>query len=305
MRLAILMATYNGEKYLKAQIDSILQQETDIPFDLIVRDDGSTDATLDILESYKKKGVLSYYAEGNLGAAKGFIQLLRNYPDYDFYAYADQDDMWELGKLQKGLNAVSGMVGPTLYCTNAALVDSELQSLGRNTHREKPTYNLVSILCLACCAQGCTSVFNNALAKVIQTHDVPEVFIMHDSLVTCLCGLIDGKIIYDHTPSIKYRMHSSNVFGVVTAKQSLTRVIKSRFLEITKKPKISICAQARSLLATYADVIPEKNKGICQTVIRSEKTLSARLCLVFNKELKHDTFNKTLTKKLQILFGNH
>lgn len=304
MRLAILMATYNGEKYLRDQIDSILQQETDIPFDLIVRDDGSTDATLDILESYREKGALSYYTEGNLGAAKGFIQLLRDNLDYDFYAYADQDDVWQPGKLQKGLDAVSGFVGPALYCTNAALVDSNLRSLGRNTHREEPTYNLVSILCLACCAQGCTSVFNNALAKVIQTHDLPETFIMHDSLVTCLCGLIDGKIIYDHEPSMKYRMHGSNVFGMVTAKQSLTRVIKSRMKEITTKPKVSMYTQARNILNTYADVIPEKNKPICLTVIRSEKLLSARLRLVFSKDLRHDTFNKTVTKKLQILLGN-
>lgn len=304
MRLAILMATYNGEKYLHAQIDSILKQETDIPFDLIVRDDGSTDATLEILKSYKDKGVLDYYSEGNLGAAKGFIQLLRDNPGYDFYAYADQDDVWEQGKLQKGLKAVKGIAGPAIYCTNAALVDSNLQSLGRNTHREVPTYNLVSILCLACCAQGCTSVFNSDLAKVIQTHDMPDVFIMHDSLVTCLCGLINGKIIYDHTPSMKYRMHSANVFGMVTARQSLTRVLKSRLKEITTKPKVSMYIQTKNILDTYADVIPEENKPLCQTVIRSEKSLLARLQLVFCKDLKHDTLNKTITKKLQILFGN-
>lgn len=304
MRLVVLMATYNGEKFLREQIDSILQQETDIPFDLIVRDDGSTDATLQILESYKEKGCLDYYTEGNLGAAKGFIQLLRDHPDYDFYAYADQDDVWEPGKLQKGLDAVADMAGPALYCTNAALVDSDLQSLGRNTHREMPTYNLVSVLCLACCAQGCTSVFNSALAKVIQEHDMPEVFIMHDSLVTCLCALIGGKIIYDHEPSMKYRMHGSNVFGMVTAKQSLLRVIKSRFKEITTKPKVSMYTQGANILNTYADVISEENQAVLKTVIRSEKSLGARLRLVFSKDLKHDTLNKTVTKKLQILLGN-
>jgi len=298
------MATYNGEKYLHAQIDSILQQSTCIPFDLIVRDDGSTDATLDILESYSKKGLLTYYTQGNLGAAKGFIQLLRDHPGYDYYAYADQDDVWNPGKLQKGLNAVADIEGPAIYCTNAALVDSQLQSLGRNTHRKTPTYNLVSILCLACCAQGCTSVFNRALASIVQEHTMPEVFIMHDSLITCLCGLMGGKIIYDHKPSMQYRMHSANVFGMVTAKQSLMRVIKSRIREITAKPKVSMYTQAKSILSTYGDVIPEQYKPLLQTVILSETSLGARLKLVFNKELKHDTFNKTVTKKLQILFGN-
>ena len=62
--------------------------------------------------------------------------------------------------------------------------------------------------------------------------------------------------------------------------------------------------QTKNILDTYADVIPEENKPLCQTVIRSEKSLLARLQLVFCKDLKHDTLNKTITKKLQILFGN-
>ena len=304
MKLAILMATYNGEKYLEAQLESILNQELDMPFDLIVRDDGSKDSTVQILEAYQKKGLLTYYTGENLGAAKSFIHLLRNAPGYDYYAYADQDDVWHKDKLSKGLKAIADIEGPALYCTNTALVNSDLESLGRNTHREKPTYNLVSMLCLASCAQGCTSVFNNALAKVVQEHEVPNVFIMHDSLLTCLCALIDGAVIYDHIPSMQYRMHGSNVFGMTTAKQGVLRVIRSRFKEITTKPKVSMYTQARNILTTYTDLIPAENQAICNTVIRSEKSLGARLRLVFDKNLKHDTVNKTITKKLQILLGN-
>ena len=304
MRLAVLMATYNGAKYIEAQIESILQQELEIPFDLIVRDDGSTDGTLEILEAYRQKGALQYSAEGNLGAARGFIRLLQDNPGYDYYAYADQDDVWDRDKIAKGLTAVKDQEGPALYCANAALVDAQLQSLGRNTHRAFPTYNLTSILCLASCAQGCTSVFNQELAKVVQQHDVPEVFIMHDSLLTCLCALIGGKVIYDHRPSMQYRMHGNNVFGMNTAKQGLGRVLKSRWQEITTKPKVSMYTQASNLLASYGDVIPEDNQALCRRVIRSEKSLLARLQLVLSKELKHDTLNKTITKKLQILFGN-
>lgn len=304
MRLAILMATYNGEKYLREQIESILCQQLDMPFDLIVRDDGSTDSTLKILESYQDKGLLTYYTGENLGAARSFLHLLRSNTGYDFYAFSDQDDVWNPDKLQNGLRAIAGQTGPALYCTNTEMVDDQLQSLGRNTHREKPTYNLISILCLASCAQGCTSVLNSALAEVIQTHDVPDMFIMHDSLITCLCALMDGTVIYNHAPSMKYRMHGANVFGMVTAKQSVLRVLQSRWKEITTKEKISMYAQAKSLLATYKDVIPEKNRAVCRTVIRSENSLGDRLRLVFNRNLKHDTLNKTITKKLQILLGN-
>ncbi len=304
MKLAILMSTYNGEKYLQAQIDSILCQETDIPFDLIVRDDGSTDGTIAILDAYHREGKLTYYTGENLGAARGFIQALRDNPDYDLYAFADQDDVWNPDKIQKGINAVRESTAPALYCTNAALVDADLRSIGRNTHREVPTYNLVSVLCLASCAQGCTSVFNKALARVIQENAVPDVFIMHDSLLTCLCALIDGKIIYDHVPSMGYRMHGSNVFGMSTAKQGFMQVIKSRIKEISTPQKVSMYVQAKSILDTYGSLIRPENQAVCRTVIRSEKSLGARLRLVFNKNLKHDTLNKTITKKLTILFGN-
>jgi rhamnosyltransferase len=127
---------------------------------------------------------------------------------------------------------------------------------------------------------------------------------MHDSLLTCGCALIGGRVIYDHEPSMQYRMHGSNVFGMSTAKQGVMQVIKSRIKEITTPQKISMYAQAKSILQTYGEEIPAENRAVCETVIRSEKSLGARLRLVCSKDLKHDTTNKTLTKKLTILLGN-
>ena len=304
MNIAVLMTTYNGEKYLESQIESIIAQKINADVALIVRDDGSTDRTLDILGEYAKKGVLRYSAGENLGAAKGFITLVQENPGYDFYAFADQDDVWNEDKLQKGMDAIEQYSGPALYCSNATLVHSDLTPIGRDVHRLKPTYNLVSILCLASCAQGCTSVFNKELAEVIRSHRIPEVYIMHDSLVTCLCALIDGKIVYDHEPTMQYRMHSNNVFGMVTAKQSVWRVVRSRVAEIMQKEKISMYTQAQNLLDTYSDLISDDNKRICRVVIGAENSLVDRCNLIFARDLKHDTFNKTITKKLKILFGN-
>lgn len=298
------MSTYNGEKYLREQIDSIINQKLDVDWDLIVRDDGSSDSTKEILKEYAKLKRLIFVAGENVGAAKGFIYLLRDYPEYDFYAFSDQDDVWNEGKLQKGIDAIKEIEGPALYCTNCELVDSELKSIGRNTHRERPTYTLESILCLACCAQGCTSVFNRKLAEIVQNNDLPKTFIMHDSLITCLCGLVGGEIIYDDSPSMKYRMHGSNVFGMVSAKQNVGNLLKDRANEIFKKKKISAYAQAKSILETYEKYIPEKNIKLCKVVIAAERHIPSRLKLVFNNNLRHDTMNKTITKKLEILLGN-
>ncbi len=304
MKLAVLMATYNGEKYLEEQIESILSQKTEFEFDLIVRDDGSTDGTCEILKKYEQEGKIVLIEGNNLGAAKGFISMLKQKNGYDYYAFSDQDDVWNETKLQHGVNAIKGIDGPALYCSNCELVDAELNKIGRNTHRARPSYTLESILCLASCAQGCTSVFNNDLARIIQENEMPDVFIMHDSLLTCLCGLIGGTIIYDEKPSMRYRMHGNNVFGMVSARQNVGNVIKDRLLEITQKRKISMYDQADSLLRTYRSYIPEENQRLCNVVVDSKKSILARLRLVFNRKLKHDTLNKTITKKLEILFGN-
>lgn len=304
MKLAVLMATYNGEKYLEEQINSILTQKTVINFELIVRDDNSNDKTEAILKSYSKKGLLRYYSGQNVGAARGFISLLRDNPGYDFYAFSDQDDIWKEDKLQNGIDALTGIRGPSLYCTNCELVDSNMNRIGRNTHREIPTYSLESILCLASCAQGCTSVFNSELAKIIQVNPVPEVFIMHDSLITCLCSLLDGNIIYNNEPSMLYRMHEKNVFGMVSAKQSLKHVLVDRYREITTKPPINMYDQAQSILKIYEKYICERNKKICNVVINSKWSYMDRLKLVLCPKLKHDTLNKTITKKLEIFLGN-
>ena len=298
------MSTYNGEKYLKEQIDSIINQKTEVEFNLIVRDDGSTDRTCDILQDYQDKGKLSFIRGNNIGAAKGFIQLLRQTPGFEYYAFSDQDDVWYSDKVQRGINAIKGVKGPAIYCTNCELVDSSLNKIGRNTHRKKPTYSLISMLTLSSCAQGCTSMFNHELAKIVQENDVPDTFIMHDSLLTCLCGLVGGVIIYDDEPSMKYRMHDENVFGMVSARQNINMVIKDRLHEIFHKRKVSMYDQASSILETYGDAIRDENRSLCKVVIDSKGSLTARLKLVFNPELKHDTINKTITKKLEILFGN-
>ena len=77
-KIVVLISTYNGEKYLKEQLDSIIKQDCDEKIDILVRDDGSTDKTVDILKSYKKKGLLDYYLGENLKPARSFINLLKH-----------------------------------------------------------------------------------------------------------------------------------------------------------------------------------------------------------------------------------
>ena len=110
------MSTYNGETYLREQLDSILAQDIqEAPINaylkILVRDDGSSDGTVGILEDYKRKypGVVDYYTGENMRTARSFWHLLRNAPDSDYYAFSDQDDFWLSGKLSRAVKILNGM----------------------------------------------------------------------------------------------------------------------------------------------------------------------------------------------------
>ena len=146
MRVAVLMSTYNGEKYLKQQIDSILNQRGDFQLDLLIRDDGSNDNTISILEEYTQTNKIHYYIGNNLGPAYSFLDLLINSHNYDFYAFADQDDYWMPNKISVAISNLSNIKGPALYFANAELVDSNLNSVGRNVYKKTSTIAVAKIL---------------------------------------------------------------------------------------------------------------------------------------------------------------
>ena len=126
-KVCVLMSTYNGEKYLKEQIESILNQEN-IEVDILIRDDGSTDNTLNILENYTQKYKnIRYYTGENLRSAKSFMNLLFTVKEYDYYAFSDQDDVWKKNKLYTAVSKLKE--GYDLYGGKKSIVDSELNIL--------------------------------------------------------------------------------------------------------------------------------------------------------------------------------
>ena len=105
-KVAVLISTYNGEKYIKEQIDSILNQ-TYKNIEIVIRDDGSSDSTIEIIKEYQKKHSNIILKEGtNVGFIKSFFQLL-GLADSDYYAYCDQDDVWMENKIELAVNALN------------------------------------------------------------------------------------------------------------------------------------------------------------------------------------------------------
>lgn len=300
MKIAVLMSTYNGEKYIKEQIDSILNQEGDFQLDLWVRDDGSKDKTKVILDEYAEQGKLRWYSNNNLGPARSFLDLVRHCSGYDFYAFADQDDYWMPYKISAAVRMLEGKIGPQLYFANAELVDSELNSMGRNVYKISPKLDFETLTC-AGGILGCTTVFNAELAQWVQSRDLPELIVMHDFYIDELCLALDGEITCDLQPVMKYRQHENNVVGV---SYGLVGTLKERFFTIRKKAKVSIADQSNEILKLYrSDISSDKVKWLTKVAFYRSSHAS-RISLAFSHRTIYMNRNMGLKLRLSILFGN-
>ena len=213
-RVLVLLSTYNGARYLADQIDSILDQES-VQVTLLVRDDGSQDATPDILHAYRANDPRVRICRGgvNLGPAHSFLDLLFHAgPGYDAIAFADQDDVWLPDKLARAARALGreDAGSPLGYCAGLTLTDAALNPIGDTpTWRRPPAFGNALVENVAI---GCTLAINDAARRILvapgERPDVP----MHDWLVYQVVSG-SGRMLYDPRPVLLYRQHARNAIG--------------------------------------------------------------------------------------------
>lgn len=293
-KVVVLLSSYNGEKYIKEQIDSILVQEK-CSVQLLVRDDGSTDNTRNILEDYQKKGLLQWYAGINLGPAKSFMDLIRKAPDADFYALCDQDDYWFRDKLITATNMIGNSADPVLYFSQTQLADPELHPI--KTPKLMPRCTMGEAL-IAFYATGCTFVFNKKLRGEVLNY-VPQYISMHDNWIYRVCLAVGGTIIFDPVAHILYRQHTTNVIGLKhTFWQNWQRRI-SGFTEGRHERSRT----AMELLSGYEEKMSNKDRNLVSLAASTKKSFKARIKLILQKDLKCQSRQCNLTARLAILLG--
>lgn len=224
--VAVLMSTYNGEKYLREQIDSILSQKG-VDIHLYIRDDGSDDKTIEILEEYAKEDLLRYkLGKKNLGAGSSFMHLLYSVPDqYDYYAWSDQDDVWLDDKICVAVDMIKSS-GKQLYISNLMCVDKDLNSIGLR-NRERADTSIYSIICENQ-TNGCTMVFTkafrNELAEERRRPDDSLFLSRYHDTWTAMVGSVKNAITYDSDYHILYRQHESNEVGSVVYNSPIAKI---------------------------------------------------------------------------------
>lgn len=238
MKVAVMMCTYNGARHLSEQLDSIRKQGLN-QIDVWVSDDGSSDNTIEMLNLYQKgwdKGRFEIKTGPKNGFAANFLSLVCD-PNIvaDYYAYSDQDDIWELDKLTRAINAMkeSGAYIPALYCSRTRLVAACGKDLKRSSPRfsRKPSFANAIVQSLA---GGNTMVMNNKAKELVVRAGIQKI-ISHDWWTYMLVSGAGGNIIYDSSPSVQYRQHDNNEIGTnLTWKARFIRirsVINGRFCE--------------------------------------------------------------------------
>ena len=212
--VAILMSTYNGGKYIEEQISSILPQ-LGLNDEIFIRDDGSKDNTVFILNRFNDSRITIHQGE-NIGFARSFFWLIYNANlRHSTFMLADQDDIWLPGKIERASDRIANQSQPILYCTRLELVDDNLAPLGLS-----PNFNKQPQLWNALCENivtGCTAAINRPAMDLIRRaplRDLLNYRIVYHDWWLYLCLSAFGAVIFDPIPSIKYRQHRTNMVGM-------------------------------------------------------------------------------------------
>lgn len=297
-KITVVMSTYNGSKYIEAQLDSIFQQ-VGVKVLCYVRDDGSTDDTLQVLKKYASTSGDLIICEGeNVGWERSFLLALKDAPQADYYAFADQDDIWFEDKLISGIKMLEkegSKNKPCMYHCNKISVTEDLKPLAHQVRRTPRPLNRQNAL-IQEYAQGC-SIIMNENARQLVTKYIPREKIAHDYWCGLLCYLF-GEVIYDNKPHFYHISHGNNASGEGHIIGSWKGRLKKFFAGETV-----YYTPFSDLEKGYADMLSKTDKKFILKLKYYKKSLKAKLVLFFSPKFVRDSILGTCSLKMAILLN--
>ncbi|ABO51541.1 glycosyl transferase, family 2 [Desulforamulus reducens MI-1] len=306
-KVTVLLSTYNGQAYLRELLDSVFAQKNVIA-SIVIRDDGSSDNTVDIIEEYISNGYdITLLKESNVGATRSF-HLLTQYvygqkEKTPFYAYCDQDDIWNPDKLNVAVDKLRALSEdlPNMYFSNLILYDgktirNELAfDVPCNFEPQKKAFARVF-------TYGCTCVFNQEALKTISLAG-GENKIYHDNWLFEVCAFL-GNTVFDQSSYILYRQHSNNVSGEIKKGVSLFKYRLYKLFHI-KGQGHQFEEIAIQILNLYSDKLKESDKIFLTHVSRYRHNIKSKFILLFSQRTCAEEFVKTICVKGRILLNHY
>ncbi len=300
-RVLVLMATYNGQTHLAEQLDSILCQ-TGVEVTLRVSDDCSTDNTFRILETYaaEHSNIEIIYNSENKGVTHNFMELVYGAPadEYDFFALADQDDIWHPDKLCAAASHISANTSrPELYYAGVNSVDSQGNVIGN----ELLPYTVCadhtgSLLLVNNWGLACTMLLNGALIKLLRQHIVYDFGRTHDAWIHAVALYCGGFVYCDlHHSYVDKRQGGHNSVDIEDEEQ------------IEDDPEFSrkITQMAQTLLREYRQDMETDTATLVEAVAYRQESAKARRFLYHRKDIMMTTKPRTTQLRWMILFNRY
>jgi len=288
-RVQILLSTYNGEKYLREQLDSYLAMEDFDQCAVLIRDDGSTDHTCEILSEYAEREKFQIVYGENLGWIGSYQWLIQHSdPMCRYFAFSDQDDIWLPDKMKKALalldNCPPGQMA--LFASRSCVTDENLKPLGESIApvRGVSYYNAMVQNVLP----GHTQVFNCVLRDSIVQYGFAQAVGVDWWIY--LLGSALGTVAFEPSCTVLHRQHGNNTVGYQLGFWGSLRK-KLRYIRQGKGNSISF--QIQSFYLFYYEQMPEEYRQETERYLEGLKSLPARLryltsCRVYRQEWQDD-----------------
>ncbi len=296
-KAVVLLSTYNGEEYIGEQLKSLLAQ-TYKNLEIRIRDDGSTDKTVEVIQSFHSDKI--YLETGkNMGYPEGFFQLLQKNVEGDYFFFCDQDDKWYEDKVVRAVSALEkeGNEQPVLYASAFDYCDEKLNFL-RKSDRVKIGWELKDV-CYQCLTWGFTMAMNRC-ARDMMMSNLPPSKGAKDSWLLLICTAM-GKVIYDEKSTASYRRHKettsfggSGSFGLL--KYRIKRFWKGGALEKRRK----MLEEFEALFGQRLDTVDRK---MIQLFVNKERRRSTQLAKCFYPHRLRSTVWDEFQLRLMFLLG--
>lgn len=304
MKINIVMSTYNGEQFLAEQIDSI-QQQTFKDWQLLIRDDGSSDQTPEIIKSFVAQDpriiFINEHDCENLGVVKNFFTLIKH-DKADYYFFSDQDDVWLEDKLETMLAVARQYPDqlPLLFYTDLCVVNQNLQVMNQSMIRSQSHHantELVQELTENTVTGG-VAMINHALAEQWRTLDN---IIMHDWYLALLAAAI-GKLVYIDQPGELYRQHDNNVLGARTFTKRLKNWLSGPSKMLEKYWWLIHASQAQADKILQENELGDEQEAVIRNYIALERlSLSQRIRVLRQYKYAKNKWFHTMIFRLLIM----
>ena len=299
VRVEILLSTYNGEKYLKEQLDSLLRQDGIENIKISIRDDGSTDNTCEILKVYEERYNFNVTYGINIGVNASMTELLKNADEtFDFFAFCDQDDVWNDNRVSVAISALKRRSNekPLLWGCMEQLSDENLHAISMMPIPEHlgNFYNAIVQNKL----YGHTQIFNKPMRNLILR--VPaNVIYMYDWIAYILASTF-GEVLYENRCLGKYRQHGDNAIGCELKRFSLMKKRLKRLLTNDYK-RVSI--QMACIYEIFYNKLNEGQQKELRRFLNSRQNFFKRLLYIFITKIKRNTYLESLEFRILYLFN--